>query len=91
MFPNCVTPNGDGINDVFEIRNLIEQKAFPENELLIYTRQGKIIYQFKNLSSKSDFWSPAQTNTPTGTYFYRFTGKRYDKTVDTIGVIEVIK
>lgn len=91
MFPNCVTPNGDGINDVFEIHNLIEEKAFPENELIIYTRQGEIIYQFKNLSSKSDFWSPAKTNTPTGTYFYRFTGKRNDKTIDTTGVIEVIR
>jgi len=91
MFPNCVTANGDGINDVFEIHNLVEQKAFPENELLIYTRYGKIVYEFKNISKKEDFWSPSKTNTPTGTYFYRFTGKRHDKTIDTTGVIEVIR
>lgn len=91
MFPNCVTANGDGINDIFEIHNLVEQKAFPENKLLIYTRYGKIVYEFKNISKKEDFWSPSKTNTPTGTYFYRFTGKRYDKTIDTTGVIEVIR
>ncbi len=91
MFPNCVTPNGDGINDIFEIHNLIEQKAFPENELIIYTRQGKLIYEFRNISKKEDFWSPNKTNTPTGTYYYRFKGKRHDKTIDVIGVIEVLR
>lgn len=91
LFPNCVTPNSDGINDVFEIHNLIEQKAFPDNELIIYTRQGKLIYEYKNISKKEDFWSPVQTNTPTGTYFYRFRGTRHDKRIDVIGVIEVIK
>ncbi len=91
MFPNVVTPNGDGINDNFEIHNLIEQNAFPENELTIFTRYGKQIYYFKNISKKEDFWSPTQTNTPTGTYFYRFKGRRHDKTIDTIGVIEVLK
>lgn len=91
MFPNCVSPNGDGINDVFEIHNLIEQKAFPQNELLIYTRQGKLIYEFKNISKKEDFWSPSKTKTPTGTYFYRFRGTRHDKTIDINGAIEVLR
>ncbi|MBP1645929.1 MAG: domain containing protein [Bacteroidetes bacterium] len=91
LFPNVITPNGDNINDVFEIHNLIEQNAFTDNELIIYNRNGKLIYSFKNIRKKEDFWSPAQTNSPTGTYFYRFIGKRYDKTIDTKGIIEVLK
>ena len=91
MFPNVVTPNGDGINDVFDIHNLIEQKAFPENKLYIYNRQGKLIYHFKNISKPTDLWSPAQTNSPTGTYFYRFIGIRHDKNIDVMGAIEVLR
>ncbi|MFA6824454.1 MAG: gliding motility-associated C-terminal domain-containing protein, partial [Bacteroidales bacterium] len=91
LFPNVVTPNGDGINDVFNIHNLIEQKAFPDNELFVYNRQGKLIYRFKNISKEEDLWSPSQTNSPTGTYFYRFMGKRHDKTIDLMGAIEVLR
>ena len=91
LFPNVVTPNGDGINDVFNIHNLIEQKAFPDNELFVYNRQGKLIYRFKNISKEEDLWSPSQTNSPTGTYFYRFLGKRHDKTIDLMGAIEVLR
>lgn len=91
MFPNVITPNGDNINDIFEIHNLIEQDAFSDNELIIYNRNGKLIYSFKNIRKKEDFWSPALTNSPTGTYYYRFIGKRYDKTIDTTGIIEVLK
>ncbi len=91
MFPNVVTPNGDGINDVFDIHNLIEQNAFPENELIIYSRQGKLIYNVKNISKESDLWDPNKTSSPEGTYFYRFLGKRSDKTLEYVGSVEVLR
>lgn len=91
VFSNAVTPNGDGINDVFEIHNLIKENAFPENELYIFNRQGKEIYYIKNIKSKSDFWNPNTTNSPEGTYFYRFLGKRPDKTLELNGSVEVLR
>lgn len=91
VFSNAVTPNGDGINDVFEIHNLIKENAFPENELHIFTRQGKQIYYIKNIKSNSDFWNPNSTNSPEGTYFYRFFGKRPDKTLELNGSVEVLR
>lgn len=91
FFPNVVTPNDDNINDVFVINNLLEQNIFPENEIFIYNRQGKMIYYFKNIKKKEDFWSPKQTNSPNGTYYYRFIGKRPNKTIDKTGAIEVLK
>lgn len=90
MIPNVITPNGDGKNDVFEIHNLVKQDAFPENELIIYNRQGKLVYSMKNIQAEKDFWAPAN-NIASGTYFYRFTGKRPRKEVDLIGTIEVLR
>ena len=75
MFPTVVTPNGDGVNDVFTIHNLVEGQAFPDNELSIYNRYGKRIYFVQDIRNDSDFWDPAATNTPSGTYFYRFVGR----------------
>jgi gliding motility-associated-like protein len=91
LFSNVVTPNGDGINDVFKLNNLVEQDAFPENELIIFNRQGKMIYQKKNIKIDTDFWDPEQTKTPNGTYFFRFIGTRYDKKIDKVGAIEVLR
>lgn len=91
LFPNVVTANGDGINDVFSIHNLLEQDAFPENELIIFNRQGKLIYSKQNINSVKDYWDPQSTSSPTGTYFFRFIGKRPDKNIDYLGIIEVIR
>ena len=91
IFPTVVTPNGDGINDVFEIHNLIDGQAFPDNELSIYNRYGKRIFFVQNIRNESEFWDPAATNTPTGTYFYRFIGRGPIRDVEYKGVIEVLK
>jgi gliding motility-associated-like protein len=91
MFPNVITPNGDGINDVFEIHNLIDGQAFPDNELSIYNRYGKRIFFIQNMRNESDFWDPAATNTPSGTYFYRFIGRGPIRDVEYKGSIEVLR
>ena len=91
MFPNVITPNGDGVNDVFEIHNLIDGQAFPDNELSIYNRYGKRIFFIQNMRNESDFWDPAATNTPSGTYFYRFIGRGPIRDVEYKGSIEVLR
>ena len=91
LFPNVVTPNGDGVNDIFDIHNLIKQNAFPENELIIYNRQGRVVYKVKNIKTKSDLWDPKATSSSDGTYFYRFFGKRHDKVLEFNGSIEVMR
>ncbi|MEE0948214.1 MAG: gliding motility-associated C-terminal domain-containing protein [Bacteroidales bacterium] len=91
MFPTVVTPNGDGINDVFVIHNLIEGQAFPDNELSIYNRYGKRIFFIQDLRHESDFWDPSATNTPTGTYFYRFIGRGPIRDVEFKGSVEILR
>ncbi len=40
VIPNVITPNDDGFNDTFEIKNI---KLYPQNRLIIFNRYGKII------------------------------------------------
>ena len=91
QFPNVVTPNGDGINDIFVIENLVEGGAYPINSLDIYDKWGSRIYHADNISRRDQFWDPAKTNTPTGTYFFRFSGKGYKGNIEHNGVIEVLR
>lgn len=91
MFPNVVSPNGDGINDTFVIKNLIDGCAYPNNSLYIYNQWGVLVYYVENISNENDFWNPNATNSPSGTYFYRFNGKGYVGSVEHNGVIEVIR
>ncbi|MDD2412851.1 MAG: gliding motility-associated C-terminal domain-containing protein, partial [Bacteroidales bacterium] len=60
--PNVFSPNGDGINDTWVIKNL---ELHPENELVIINRWGNEVYTQK--SYKND-WDGTQLNE--GTYFY---------------------
>lgn len=91
QFPNMVTPNGDGFNDVFVIKNLVEGLAFPINKLEIFDKWGSRVFHAENISKYEEFWDPARTNTPSGTYFYRFSGKGYKGNIEHNGVIEVLK
>ena len=50
--PNIITPNGDGYNDYFVIKNLAE--AYPNSSLIIYNRWGKIVFQTNNYNNDWD-------------------------------------
>lgn len=45
IIPDVFTPNGDGINDEWEIRNI---EFHPILKAEIYNRYGQIIYECKN-------------------------------------------
>jgi len=59
--PNVFTPNGDGINDQFQITNL---EYYPNSEIKIYNRWGKKIYESQNYQGEWD------GDVAEGTYFY---------------------
>ncbi len=60
VFPNVITPNEDGINDVFAIGNLnttmneFDPDKYRNNELTIYDRWGKQVYHAKNYDTFID-------------------------------------
>lgn len=62
IIPNVFTPNGDGVNDRFEIRHL---NLYTENEISIINRWGNSIYEKKNYENSWD-----GNGLDEGTYFY---------------------
>ncbi|MEM9824098.1 MAG: gliding motility-associated C-terminal domain-containing protein, partial [Bacteroidota bacterium] len=64
---NAVSPNRDGINDVFYIAGI---EDFPDAELLIYNRWGNVVYS--TTGYKNDWrgtWD-GDKDLPDGTYYY---------------------
>lgn len=64
FIPTVFTPNGDGANDVFFIRNLPLEGG--ENNLVIMNRWGKEVYISENYQNNWDGGEAAD-----GIYFYR--------------------
>lgn len=69
--PELLTPNDDGKNDVFYIKNL---EYFPDNELLIFNRWGHVVYSMKKYindwEGSANIGGTGNGKLPTGTYFY---------------------
>jgi gliding motility-associated-like protein len=73
FIPQGFSPNGDGINDEFEISNLLN--IYENFELNIYSRDGNLIHTAHNADG---FWDGVATKgllftgsiVPVGTYYY---------------------
>lgn len=86
----AVTPNGDGINDTWELANI---DKFTDNKVFVVDRWGNKVYQAHGYDNVNAFWNATGINgskVPVGTYFYtievRFNGSLVRKT----GFIEVV-
>jgi gliding motility-associated-like protein len=73
---NAVTPNGNGDNDVFVIRNI---ELYPNNTVTIFNRWGVVVYEVDSYGQNNKFFkgiSEGRTTLrqleelPIGTYFY---------------------
>ncbi|HEY1039889.1 MAG TPA: gliding motility-associated C-terminal domain-containing protein [Bacteroidia bacterium] len=65
-FYNSITPNGDGDNDVWVVKNL---ENYPDNKLQIFNRYGQEVYSVHKYQND---WSGKYLgqNLPAGTYFF---------------------
>ncbi|HEY0897470.1 MAG TPA: MBG domain-containing protein, partial [Sphingobacteriaceae bacterium] len=63
---NIVTPNGDGVNDNFVIKNI---DMYPNNVVKIYDRAGRLLYSKNNYTNE---WNGTVEGSPLaeGTYYY---------------------
>lgn len=64
--PNTFTPNGDGINDIWEIKKL---NTYDESKLYIYNRNGELVYSSIGYSIP---WNGTYQGKPlpVGVYYY---------------------
>jgi len=76
--PNVITPNGDGVNDVWRITEL--QEIFLDHELVIINRWGDEIFREKNYQNKFD-GTYNGNKLPDGTYYYLIQLKDIGKTI----------
>lgn len=66
FIPNAITPNGDGVNDTWMLRELA---TFPDNEVIILNRWGDVVFSaspYQNDFDGTFNGSPL----PSGTYYY---------------------
>ena len=77
LIPNTFTPNGDGVNDTFEIPALMQYLNF---KLEIFNRWGNKVYDYSNNGNVSPIWWDGYSNgrmtlnsnkpLPIATYYY---------------------
>ena len=91
QFPNLLTPNGDGVNDRWEIVNLLDGGYFMSAEVWIVDRWGDLVYHCNRFRRPEDFWDPNATHSPDGTYYFRFSAKNPRGIVKRNGIIEVLR
>ena len=94
-FPNVMTPNGDGINDVFAIVNM---NPILPNKLSIYNRWGKKVYEKENyqayikdgqLYNGEDGFNAESLSD--GVYYYTFHYEGYTRGVDYHGSLTILR
>jgi len=104
IFPNIITPNGDGSNDVFAIGNLNtdinmeDPDEYRTNDLIIYNRWGKQVYRAHNYDTyakDNEIFVGSQVfsaeNCSDGVYYFEFYYKGHYKETKYNGSITVIR
>lgn len=95
QFPNVITPNGDGKNDVFAIINLDVDRP---NKLDVYNRWGKKVFGCDNYQTYArdgviynEDRGFSADNLSDGVYYYSFRYQGRVRTVEFHGTITVIR
>ena len=65
IISRVITPNGDGINDNWQIDNI---DLYSENTVVIQDRWGGIVFEAKGYDNERIVWTPEAL--PSGTYYY---------------------
>jgi gliding motility-associated-like protein len=82
---NAFSPNEDGINDYFKIKNI---EKYPNNELVIFNRWGKSVYNVKGYKNTWNAFYRNQRLTD-GSYFYILNVEVDGVTKEYKGFVEV--
>lgn len=84
VIPNVFTPNGDLINDVFEILNL---ENYPASQIVIYNRWGNKVFEHSDYYN--NWWDGS--NHPDGVYYYVIRYTRLGETKFAEGAVTIVR
>ena len=62
--PNAISPNGDGMNDVFDL------SSYDVSKLEIFNRFGTLVYSKENYTNEWHGQSNSGEELPVGTYYF---------------------
>lgn len=86
FMPDAFTPNGDNINDIFEIKALFVK----DFKMRVYNRAGNIMFETEDYKTSWDGTYEGST-VPIGQYFYEIIAKDHKgESTKRIGRIEII-
>ncbi len=104
VFPNVITPNNDGMNDVFALVNFNpdidpeDPEQHRQNKLIIHNRWGKKVYEAENYDTyikDGELFVGTQAFTgegcSDGQYYFTFTYKGWAKTIVHNGSIMIFR
>jgi gliding motility-associated-like protein len=89
VIPNVVTPNGDGINDLW----LPRLNNADVTKIVIYDRQGRLIYSTTTTTTGWNCKNLQDINVPDGTYYYVVEGRTLDtqQKIERRGSVTVLR
>jgi gliding motility-associated-like protein len=85
QIPNVFTPNGDGTNDKWQIKNLA---AYTDCAVDIYNRYGQLVYHSIGYTNEWDGTSKGK-QLPAGTYYYIINPKTVLKPI--AGFVDIVR
>jgi gliding motility-associated-like protein len=86
VIPQVITPNNDGFNDEWRIRNI---DLYPNSEVRVFNRWGKMVFSTKNLSDNP--WDGTVGGKPAPTDSYHYILYLNDGSEPRSGVISIIR
>ncbi|HKL02271.1 MAG TPA: choice-of-anchor L domain-containing protein [Cryomorphaceae bacterium] len=90
FIPNAITPNGDGINDLFGVKG----ENIRSFEMRIFDRWGNQVFHTSDINQK---WNGTDSNgeyfstTTTYTFLIRYKGEKKDDAIERTGHVTVIR
>jgi gliding motility-associated-like protein len=84
--PTIITPNNDGVNDTWKIKNI---DLFPDAEVFVFTRWGKLVFHAKNLAANQ--WNGTFEGKLLPTDSYHYVLHLNDGSKPRSGVISIIR
>jgi len=86
VIPQLITPNNDGYNDEWVIRNI---EMYPDAEVMVFNRWGKLVFRTRNISANP--WDGTEDGKPVPTDSYHYILYLNDGSPPRSGVISVIR